>query len=85
MLAAELGVIRKEYHGGSFEIRQCSCILSNVDFLELHCRQLEFEQKFILPVDDTVASCFDAGLFNCSWICFVTTSKCMLMIFTGQE
>ncbi len=41
---AELGIIRKERYGGWFEIRQCSRILSNVDFFELHVRHLEFEQ-----------------------------------------
>ncbi len=44
LLAAELGIIRKEHHGGSFEIRQYLRILSNVDFLELPVRHLEFEQ-----------------------------------------
>ncbi len=43
--AAELDIIRKEHHGGWFEIRQCSRILSNVDFLELYVRNLEFEQE----------------------------------------
>ncbi len=46
-LAAELGIIWKEHHGGPFEIRQCSRILSNVDFLELYVRTLEFEQESI--------------------------------------
>ncbi len=45
LLAAELGIIWKKHHGGLFEIRQCSRILSNVDFLELHVRHLEFEQE----------------------------------------
>ncbi len=44
-LAAELGIIWKEHHGGPFEIRQCIRILSNVDFLELYVRNLEFEQE----------------------------------------
>ncbi len=41
--AAELGAI--QHHGGWFEIRQCSHILSNVCLLELHVRHLEFEQE----------------------------------------
>ncbi len=45
LLAAELGIIWKEHHGGPFEIRQCSRILSNVDFLELYVRNLEFKQE----------------------------------------
>ncbi len=43
--AAELGIIWKEHHGGPIEIRQCSCILSNVDFLKLYVWNLEFEQE----------------------------------------
>ncbi len=45
LLAAELGIIWKEQRGGPFEIRQCSRILSYVDFLELYVRKLEFEQE----------------------------------------
>ncbi len=45
LLSAELGIIWKEHHGGPFEIRQCSRILSNVDFLELYVGNLEFEQE----------------------------------------
>ncbi len=45
LLAAELGIIWKEHHGGPFEIRQCSRMLSNVAFLELHVRHFEFEQE----------------------------------------
>ncbi len=45
LLAAELGINWKEYHGGPFEIRQCSRILSNVVFLDLYVRNLEFEQE----------------------------------------
>ncbi len=44
-LAAELGIIWKEHRGRPFEIRLCSHILSNVDFLELYVRDLEFEQE----------------------------------------
>ncbi len=43
--AAKLGIIWKEHHGGPFEIRQCSRILSNSDFLELYVRNLKFEQE----------------------------------------
>ncbi len=45
LLAAEFGIIWKENHRGPFEIRQCSRILSNVDFVELFVRNLEFEQE----------------------------------------
>ncbi len=45
LLAAAFGIIWKENHGGPFEIRQCSRILSNIDFLELYVRHLEFEQE----------------------------------------
>ncbi len=45
LLSAELGIIWKEHHGGPFEIRKCSRILSNVDFLEFYVRNLEFEQE----------------------------------------
>ncbi len=45
LLAAEFGIIWKENYGGPFEIRQCSCIISNVDFPELYVRNLEFEQE----------------------------------------
>ncbi len=45
LLGAELGTIWKDHHGGLFEIRKCSRILSNVDFLELYVRNLEFEQE----------------------------------------
>ncbi len=38
LLAAELSILRKEYHGGSFEGRPCSRILANVGFLALHVR-----------------------------------------------
>ncbi len=31
LLAAEIGILRKEYHRGSFEGRQCSRILSKID------------------------------------------------------
>ncbi len=44
-LAAELGITWNEHYGGPFEIRQCSHILSNVDFLELYVRHLQFEQE----------------------------------------
>ncbi len=47
LLAAEISIIRKEHHGSSLEIRQCSPILSNVDFLELPVRHLEFEQESV--------------------------------------
>ncbi len=43
--AEELGIIWKEHNGGPFEIRQCSRVLSNVGFLELYVRHLEFEQE----------------------------------------
>ncbi len=33
LLAAKLGIIWKEHHGGPFEICKCSRILSNVDFM----------------------------------------------------
>ncbi len=49
LLAAELGALWEEFHGGSFEGGQCSSILSNVDFLESHMRQFEFEQD---PADE---------------------------------
>ncbi len=42
---AEIGIIRKEHHGNSFEILQCSPMISNVDFLELPVRHLEFGQE----------------------------------------
>ncbi len=45
LLAAKLGIIWKEHHGGPFEIRQCSRILSNVVFLELYVRNLEFKRE----------------------------------------
>ncbi len=45
LLAAEFGIIWKENHGGLFEIRQCSCILANVDFPEMYVQNLEFEQE----------------------------------------
>ncbi len=43
--AAELGIFSKKHHGGPFEIRQCSRILCNVDFLELYVRNLEFVKE----------------------------------------
>ncbi len=60
LLAAELGILRKEYHGGSFEGRQCSRIVFNVDFLESHMRQLEFEQDPAEPMSQ-------ASYRLCSW------------------
>ncbi len=43
VLAAEFGILRKKCHWGSFKGRQCSQILSNVDFLESNVQQLEFD------------------------------------------
>ncbi len=40
-----LMIIWKEHHRGPFEIRQCSRILANADFLEMYVRNLVFEQE----------------------------------------
>ncbi len=45
LLGAELGIIWKDHREGPFEIRQCSHILSNVDFLEVYVWNLEFEHE----------------------------------------
>ncbi len=47
LLAADFGIIWEEHHGGPFEIHQCSRILSNVNFLELYVRNLEFKQESV--------------------------------------
>ncbi len=45
LLVPELRILWKEYNGGAHEGYQCSRILSDVDSVEPHVRQLEFEQE----------------------------------------
>ncbi len=59
LLAAGLGIIWKEHHGGSFEICQCSRILSNVDCLELY---VQIEHKILHQTDLILSPCSEMNL-----------------------